>query len=47
MEAQASRAATLKRLTRVSALGAALLAVLIYAGISGLPADVLGCLAAG
>jgi hypothetical protein len=47
MEAQARRAATLKRLTRASALGAALLGVLIYAGIAGVPADVLGWFAAG
>jgi hypothetical protein len=47
MEAQARRAATLKRLTRASALVAALLAALIYAGVSGLPAGVLGWLADG
>jgi hypothetical protein len=42
MEAQARRAALLKRLTRASALAAALLGVLIYAGVSGLPSDVQG-----
>ena len=47
MEGQARRAATLKRLTRVSALAAALLGVLVYAGVSGLPADVQGWVAAG
>jgi hypothetical protein len=40
MEAQARRTALLKRLTRASALAAALLGALIYAGVSGLPADV-------
>jgi len=42
MDAQARRAALLKRLTRTSALAAALLGVLIYAGVSGLPSDVQG-----
>ncbi|MBJ7611510.1 MAG: hypothetical protein JF924_04230 [Candidatus Dormibacteraeota bacterium] len=42
MDAQARRAALLKRLTRASALAAALLGVLIYAGVSGLPSDVQG-----
>jgi hypothetical protein len=46
MDAQARRAALLKRLTRASALAAALLVVLIYAGVSGLPADVQGWFAA-
>jgi hypothetical protein len=47
MDAQPRRAALLKRLTRASALAAALLGVLIYAGVSGLPADVQGWFAAG
>lgn len=45
MEVRARRAATLKRLTRASALAAAALGLLVYAGISGLPNDVLGWLA--
>jgi hypothetical protein len=47
MDAQARRTALLKRLTRASALAAALLGFLIYAGVSGLPADVQGWFAAG
>jgi hypothetical protein len=47
MEAQARRAEVLRRLTRASALGAALLGIVIYAGVSGLPAEVQAWLAAG
>lgn len=47
MDGQARRAAALKRLTRASALAAALLGVLIYAGISGMPAQVQAWLALG
>jgi hypothetical protein len=46
MEGQVRRLAALKRLTRASAVAAALLGVLIYAGVSGLPADVQGWVAA-
>ena len=46
MDGQARRAAALKRFTRASALTAALLGILIYAGVSGLPAGVQAWLAA-
>ena len=41
------RAVALRRLTRASALAAALFGVLIYAGVSGLPSEVQAWLGAG
>jgi hypothetical protein len=46
VDGQARRAAALKKFTRASAVTAALLGILIYAGVSGLPAGVQAWLAA-